>query len=148
MKRAAVAFLALPTGACSYQHYQNIPLADLTKILHESTAFVFPSNEEGFAKAIIEAMASGLPIIATHQSGATTLVRDGVEGFIVRSRDVHHLAEAMLKVATDRELNARLGHAARQRGANSNSWRDYADRVIGICNEGLRKMSPVRTSNG
>src|ERR1051325_3271614 len=71
-----------------YTHFENIPVQELAKVLRESTAFVFPSNEEGFAKAIIEAMGAGLPIIATHQSGATTLVEDGVEGLIVRSRDV------------------------------------------------------------
>ena len=124
-----------------YRHYQNIPLEALTKILRESTAFVLPSNEEGFAKAVIEAMSTGLPIIATHQSGATTLVRDGVEGVIVRSRDVDHLAEAMIKVATDRALNERMGRAAQERGAKANSWSDYAERVTRICTEALEKTN-------
>jgi glycosyltransferase involved in cell wall biosynthesis len=100
---------------------------------------VFPSNEEGFAKAIIEAMASGLPIIATHQSGATTLVDDGVQGCIVRGRDVDQLAEAMIKVATDRALNEKMGRASYERGAQKNSWSDYADRTVHICEQEIAK---------
>jgi glycosyltransferase involved in cell wall biosynthesis len=125
--------------AGTYTHYENIPVADLARVLRESTAFVFPSNEEGFAKAIIEAMGAGLPIIATHQSGATTLVDDGVEGFIVRSRDVDHIAEAMLKVATNPELNERMGRAAFARGAKGNTWGDFADRLIQICGAAVER---------
>jgi glycosyltransferase involved in cell wall biosynthesis len=125
--------------AGTYTHYENIPVAELAKVLRESTAFVFPSNEEGFAKAIIEAMGAGLPIIATHQSGATTLVNDGVEGLIVRNRDVDNIAEAMIKVATNAELNEKMGRAAYERGAKNNTWGDFADRLIAICNAALEK---------
>jgi glycosyltransferase involved in cell wall biosynthesis len=119
----------------TFKHSQNIPRGDLIRILGESTAFVFPSNEEGFAKAVIEAMSAGLPIIATHESGATTLVDDGIEGLIVRARDVQGIANAMIKVASDRKLNEKMGQAARARGAKNNTWGDYADRLIRIFNE-------------
>ena len=122
-----------PRWEGTFTHYQNIPLAQLTQLLRESTAFVFPSNEEGFAKAIIEAMASGLPVIATHQSGATTLVDDGVEGWIVRGRNVDQLADAMVKAASDRHLNEKMGRAAYARGAQKNTWGDYAERTVRIC---------------
>ena len=128
-----------PRWEGSFIHYQNLPAADVAKLLREATAFVFPSNEEGFARAIIEAMASGLPIIATHQSGATTLVDDGVEGWIVRGRDVDQLAEAMIKTASDRDANARMGRAAYQRGAQKNDWGDYAERTLRICETAMQK---------
>ena len=128
-----------PRWERTFTHYQNITVADLAKVLRESTAFVFPSNEEGLAKAIIEAMGSGLPIIATHQSGATTLVEDGVEGFIVRGRDVDQIAEAMVKIATNRVLNDKMGRAAYARGARNNSWADHADRIIEQCGQALAK---------
>ena len=125
----------------TFIHYQNISNAELAKTLRESTAFVFPSNEEGFAKAVIEGMASGLPIIATHESGATTLVDHGVEGIIIKARNVDQIAEAMIRVATNREENERMGHAAFARGAKKNSWGDFADRLIGICGEALEKRT-------
>jgi glycosyltransferase involved in cell wall biosynthesis len=128
----------------TFTHRHNISNAELANLLSGSTAFVFPSNEEGFAKAIIEAMASGLPIIATHQSGATTLVDDGNEGMIVRGRDVRQLADAMIRLASDKELNARMGSAAYARGARSNTWGDYADRLIRMCEDALAARGKAR----
>ncbi len=123
----------------TFTHFEHLPHNELAKILQEATAFVFPSNEEGFARSIIEGMASGLPIIATHESGATTLVDDGVEGLIVRARDIDHIAEAMIRVASDRELNRRMGEAACARGGKKNSWNDFADRLIKMCDEALAR---------
>jgi glycosyltransferase involved in cell wall biosynthesis len=53
-----------------------------------------------------------------------------VEGFIVRGRDPQHIAAAMIRVATDRELNRRLGEAAHSKGAIKNTWQDYGDRLL------------------
>lgn len=75
----------------------------------------FPSQEEGIARAQIEALAAGLPIIGTFEGGTTTLVEDGIEGYIVRGRDPQHIAEAMLRVARDPELGRRMGEAAHKR---------------------------------
>lgn len=113
--------------------FTYIPHVDhptLANMLQKCTAFVFPSQEEGFARVISEAMGAGLPIIASYESGATTLVRDGVEGFIVRGRDPHHIAEAMIRVAFDSELNLKMGQAAFEKGAAKNSWQDYGDRLL------------------
>ena len=52
------------------------------------------------------------------------------EGLIVRGRDPHHIAEAMLRVAQDRELCQRLGEAAHKKGALKNTWQDYGDRLL------------------
>ena len=123
----------------TFTHFEHLPHSELAKVLQGATAFVFPSNEEGFARSVIEGMAAGLPIIATHESGATTLVDDGVEGLIIRARDVDQLAGAMIKVANDRELNRKMGEAAYARGAKNNSWGDFADRLIRICSEAIEK---------
>ena len=103
---------------------------ELAELLRTCTAFVFPSQEEGIARAQIEALAVGLPVIGTHEGGATTLVDDGVEGFIVPGRDPEQIAEAMIKIALDREMNQRMGDAAYLKGAEKNTWQDYGDRLI------------------
>jgi glycosyltransferase involved in cell wall biosynthesis len=114
----------------TFIHHPYLLHGELAKLLHQCTAFVFPSIEEGFARVIVEAMAAGLPVIASHESGATTLVQDGVEGFIIRPRDPEQIADAMLKLARDRALNQRMGEAAFRKGAVRNSWQDYADRLL------------------
>ena len=48
-----------------------------------------------------------------------------------RGCDPRHIADTMIRVATDRELNFRMGKAARKKGAENNSWQDYGDRLLG-----------------
>ncbi len=69
-------------------------------------------------------------MIGTHEGGATTLVDDGVEGFIVRGREPEDIAAAMIKIASDREMNNRMGEAAYRKGSIRNSWQDYGDRLL------------------
>ena len=119
-----------PQWEGTFTHHEFLPPPELARLLQTATAFVFPSQEEGIARAQIEALACGLPVIGTHEGGATTLVDDGVEGFIVRGRDPAHIAEAMLKIAADREMNRRMGEAAYRKGGLKNSWQDYGDRLL------------------
>jgi glycosyltransferase involved in cell wall biosynthesis len=124
-------------GQC--RQYEDLTHQQLADLLTDCTAFVLPSLEEGFARVLPEAMAAGLPVLASYESGATTLVQDGVEGFIVRGRDPQHIAGAMLRVATDRELNRRMGEAAYRKGAVSNTWQDYGDRLLA---EYTKRLNP------
>jgi glycosyltransferase involved in cell wall biosynthesis len=121
-----------PKWNSSFTHIRHVDQTTLAGILQKCTAFVFPSQEEGFARVISEAMGAGLPIIASHESGATTLVRDGIEGLIVRGRDPQHIADAMIRIALDSELNLKMGKAAFQKGAAKNSWQDYGDRLLNV----------------
>jgi glycosyltransferase involved in cell wall biosynthesis len=119
-----------PKWQGTFTHIPYLPHQELAELLQTRTAFVFPSQEEGIARAQIEALAAGLPVIGTHEGGATTLVENGVEGFIVRGRDPQHIADAMIRLANDHELNRKMGEAARQKGATKNSWQDYGDRLL------------------
>jgi glycosyltransferase involved in cell wall biosynthesis len=107
-----------------------LPHAELAELLRTCTAFVFPSQEEGIGRAQLEALACGLPVIGTHPGGATTLVKDGVEGLIVNGRDPKQIAAAMLRVATDADLNHNMGAMAFKKGSVQNTWQDYGDRLL------------------
>jgi glycosyltransferase involved in cell wall biosynthesis len=128
-----------PKWEGTFTHVEKLSHPELAKLLRTCTAFVFPSLEEGFARVISEAMGAGLPILASYESGATTLVEDGVEGLIVRARDPKHIAEAMLRVASDRELCRRMGEAAHKKGAVRNTWQDYGDRLLAEFQRRLNK---------
>jgi glycosyltransferase involved in cell wall biosynthesis len=119
-----------PRWKGTFTHYPSLPHADLAALLRTCTAFVFPSQEEGIARAQVEALASGLPVVGTHPGGTTTLVQDGVEGFIVNGRNPQEIAVAMIRIARDSELNKRMGDAAYKRGAFQNTWLDYSDRLL------------------
>ena len=113
-----------------FTHRERLGHAEIAGLFQSCTAFVFPSQEEGIARAQIEALAAGLPLIGTHEGGATTVVDDGVEGFIVNGRDPGQIAAAMVRLATDAGLNQKMGQAAFQRGAVKNTWQDYGDRLL------------------
>ncbi|QJE96982.1 glycosyltransferase family 4 protein [Luteolibacter luteus] len=112
------------------EHHPFLPQPRIAEILQGATAFVLPSVEEGFARVLSEAMAAGLPLIATHESGATTVVRNQVEGIIIPSRDIRALQDAMLLLAKDQALNRSMGEAALKAGALRNTWQDYGDNLL------------------
>jgi glycosyltransferase involved in cell wall biosynthesis len=69
---------------------------------------------EGLGLAIIEAQAMGLAVVASDVGGIYTLVKDGVNGFLVRCKDPQALAEAVLRVLRDKKTAEELGRRARE----------------------------------
>jgi glycosyltransferase involved in cell wall biosynthesis len=114
----------------SFKHYPSLTHPQLAELLKTCSAFVLTSVEEGFARVISEAMATGLPVIATYESGASTLVENGREGLIVPAGDPERTADAMLKLAQDQGLRRRMAEAAYTKGAVRNGWQDYGDRLL------------------
>jgi glycosyltransferase involved in cell wall biosynthesis len=114
----------------TFTHYDGVPHVELAKMLSSSTAFVLPSLEEGFARVLSEAMACGLPILASYESGATTVVRDGVEGIVIEPRNINGMADAMIRMVREPALNMAMGQAAFLAGGQSNTWEDYTKRLL------------------
>ncbi len=100
---------------------------DLTKELPNNHVFVFPSLLEGSAKSIYEAMASGLPIITTHNSGS--IIEDNKEGFIIPVQDKIKLKEKMLYFYNNIDSINIMGNRARKK-ALEYTWERYAKDVI------------------
>lgn len=101
---------------------------DPENYLNQGTIYVFPSRLEGSAKTVYEAAASGLPVITTREAG--DVIRDGVEGIIVRPGDVDAIAAAIQKLYDDRDLVERLSRAARQRVVENFTWDHYRARLL------------------
>jgi len=119
-----------PKWEHTFRQIPSLRHQELESLLARSTAFVFPSQEEGFARVQIEAMACALPIIGTHEAGATTMVEHGIEGLIVRGRDPEHIAAAMIRRGRDYDLNQRMRQAAYNKVATHSSWQQYGDRLL------------------
>lgn len=94
------------------------PLPDLYA---NSDAFVFASTTETLGLVVLEAMASGLPVIAAPAGGVAEHLRDGTNGIAYPPHDATRLAQAMVMLAGDPELARRLGGGAR-RTAEAMSW--------------------------
>lgn len=76
---------------------------DVSDLLHSVDAFVFPSLQEGLPVALMEAMASGLPIICSNIRGNTDLIVDGQGGYLVKAKDVDGFANAINKMMENYE---------------------------------------------
>lgn len=83
--------------------------------MKECDIFCLPSLSEGFSSAILVAMASSLPVIATQVGGIPELVIDGETGFLVPPNNVSQLAEALSQVLESESLRRRMGQAGRRR---------------------------------
>ncbi|MBC7952363.1 MAG: glycosyltransferase family 4 protein [Rhodospirillaceae bacterium] len=92
--------------------------------------FCLPSLEEGLPLTLLQAMACGLPVVASPQTGAADVIDPGQEGLIVPSGDPDALAEALASLIADPDARHAMGAAARARVAHGHGWGDYAERAV------------------
>ena len=88
---------------------------DLAALMASVDCFVLPSYREGTPRTISEAMAAGLPVIATRIDGIPEQVEEGVNGLLIEPRQTEPLAEAIRRLAGDGPLCHRMGRAGRER---------------------------------
>jgi len=82
---------------------------ELLKVRLTSDIYVLPSYAEGLPIAMLEAMAAGLPVVASRVGSIPELIEEGVNGFLIDPGDVEALADRIVKLAKDRELRHRMG---------------------------------------
>lgn len=99
----------------------------IEELYQESDVFIFPTIEEGTALAVLEAMASSLPVITTYNAGCP--IKDEKEGFIVPIRDVEALKKSLLALYQDRDLTLKMGSEARRR-VEDLGWEKYKHKLI------------------
>ena len=87
---------------------------DLARLLPALDVFVSPSEDEPFGRVIVEAMAAGVPVIATDSGGKPEIVEHGETGVLVPQGDVEAMAEALYKLRHDEEMRKSLARAARR----------------------------------
>jgi glycosyltransferase involved in cell wall biosynthesis len=82
------------------------------QFMAQADVFALSSHYEGFGNVVVEAMACGVPVVATSSPGTRDIVSDGVDGFLVDSHEPDPFAAALAKLVTDGALRARLSAAA------------------------------------
>jgi glycosyltransferase involved in cell wall biosynthesis len=99
--------------------------------LRRASVFVLASVHDGFGMVIAQAMACGLPVIATEATGVRELVTDGVEGIVVSAPpDAQVLAEAIDCLLSDRERAQAMGAAARRKVESLGCWDRYGHQLV------------------
>lgn len=111
----------------------NEPHENMPDIYRQAKLLVLPSNDEELSLTVLEAMASGLPVVVT-PAAAAGLVEDGVNGYVIPPRDHRRLAEAVNSILADDTLRKRMGEANRLIAEGYN-WTITADQVEKVLNE-------------
>lgn len=104
-------------------------------LLAESDIFVLPSRNEGFSNALIQAMASGLPCVATRVGGNAEALEEGVSGFLIDSEDHEALAERLIWLLRDPQSGRRMGRCGREAAVERFGMTAVLDRLMNIYDE-------------
>lgn len=121
------------------QHFSGFPVKfmgymsgeRLSQAYASADIFVFPSRLETFGLVVVEAMAAGLPVVASRVGGVTDVVQEGKNGYTFESGDTAMLVDGIRKIAASRENLKGMGQYARQY-AETQSWDAMMDEVVEI----------------
>jgi sugar transferase (PEP-CTERM/EpsH1 system associated) len=108
---------------------------DIPEILRLLNIFVLPSIGEGISNTILEAMATGLPIIATNVGGNPELVEDGVNGYIVPLGNPEKLAEYIIKLTESSNKRSLMGKASLKKVHEKFNWDSTVEKYLTVYDE-------------
>jgi sugar transferase (PEP-CTERM/EpsH1 system associated) len=120
---------------------------DIPELLNAMDIFVLPSLLEGMSNTLLEAMASGLPVLATRVGGNPELVEDGVTGWLIARGDVSALAAHIQQLASTAEMRYRFGDAGRKRAERLFSLRAMIEGYQALYLELAEKRNLISQAN-
>ena len=127
------------TEITGYADYDTAP-----NVYSRGDIFLSPTYAEGFSNTILEAMASGLPVVSCFAVGVVDCLRDGENGLLVTPGDIPALTQAIARLLDDAALRQRLAEAAYDEARHLYSWLVIAAQIAGIY-ERLRGTAPDLT---
>lgn len=121
-----------------FTHIPRVEHSQLKEYYSNSSVFVLPSLDEGMAYVQLEAMACGLPVICTPNSGGDSVIREGEEGFIIPIRDSQAIQEKIQYLYQNPQELSRIGNNALKR-AKEFTWDNYGTHLETALKELLAK---------
>lgn len=140
-----------PDRAALEQHFAGLPVKfmgymsgeELSQAYASADIFVFPSALETFGLVVTEAMAAGLPVVASQVGGVCDVVQEGVTGYTFAPGDVNVLVDGVRKIAVSRERITEMGIAARA-FAETQTWEVMMDEVLDVYTSMIEKHQQAR----
>jgi glycosyltransferase involved in cell wall biosynthesis len=114
------------------------PRESLPSLFQKANLFVMPSRHEGMPNALLEAMASGLPAIATQIAGNEELIKEGKTGLLIPSEDSITLRSTLRDILEDDKRRKRMGQAAQQRAKTLYNWEIVSEAYLQLIEESLQ----------
>lgn len=121
---------------CGVYLHGHIPQEDLMSYLSKSDMYIFPSYCEGSAQSVKEAMAAGMPVITTKESGAPVI--DGQNGIIIKNDSATDLSLAIINLANDQNHRSQIGVNAAKTIKDEHTWGKYAENTMLMYEELIR----------
>jgi glycosyltransferase involved in cell wall biosynthesis len=113
-------------------HLGTLPQTKLINELHNSSIFVINSVQDGFGQVIPQAMACGLPIICTENTGSSDLVENDETGFVIPIHDKIALQEKILYFYENSQEVIRMGEAAQKKVSENYTWEKYGEKCFDL----------------
>lgn len=121
-----------------------VPQEKILDYYHRAAVFVLPClTMQGIPNVLVEAMASGLPVVSTSFSGVIELVENGVEGFLVQPGSPRELAERLKQLLQDPELRQKIGNAARAKACASFDNRTTIEPLTALLRKAVDSQGPI-----
>ena len=133
--------IAAQLGLSERVHFLGLQ-PSISELLRAVDVFVFPSRYEPFGLVVLEAMATGLPVITATTTGAAEVVTPDSGIVLSDSEDAQALAQALLHLTRDPVLRYHMGHAART-VAQQHSWTAMANSYINLFEEIANRKAQV-----
>jgi glycosyltransferase involved in cell wall biosynthesis len=115
---------------------------DVAEVLRGASLLVRPSLSEGLPLVALEAMACGLPVVATDVGGTAEVVQDGVTGYLLRTNDVDQLAERVCRLIGDAGLRAEMGARGRAFVEQGYDWPQISACTLEVYCRALEAQRP------
>lgn len=117
---------------------------DVPELVRALDVLLLPSWEEPFGRALIEAMALDVPVVATNVGGPSEIIREGSEGFLVEPRDPQAWARAILWFAENPKLGLEMGRAGRRRVEEAFTLEHHVARMLGVYERAMAAQASAR----
>ena len=129
------------------RHLGVLPRAELAEHYSQASVLVLPSIEDGFGLVMAQAMACGVAVIATTNTGAEDLLTDGIEGFIVPIRDAAAIAGKIVLLYEHPEVRDAMGAAALARVRALGGWNSYGEKMAAMYQAALAACAAAGRRN-
>jgi glycosyltransferase involved in cell wall biosynthesis len=118
----------------NYKIIGHIKNDDLHKYYSQGSVCVLPSLDDGFNKVMLEAMACGLPVIITANTGAGDVIDDNIDGFIIPIRDTESLKKKIMYMYENQNICEQMGQKAKDKIKQKFTIENYTERMLAACN--------------
>lgn len=137
LKSQLMASLEIANLSGNFKFLSNLSEAQLPAIYNCADVFVLPSIQEGQGIVLLEAQASGVPVVAFDIGGVNEAVRNGESGFLVKRGDSDSLSGALLRLLSDKVLRERMGSVGRRFVSENFTWQICAERMLTTYREAM-----------